>query len=209
MTELAKTIKIFHGESRLLKSRTLEAETIELEVRVGVIPGKTGTHDLWWHNAYNYCNENATEKKWSQYISKIVSISESAQHRMIQYKNQPEKWQNKLVSHKTTITDQWARVSLSSESPSQEPVHKGGITTRYISRHSFFIKNARIDLSRVYNDITKDVSKEIEIEYIFDKSKILIELSGRPALTTESTSSAATVASRKPSTISAPASCSS
>jgi SAM-dependent methyltransferase/uncharacterized protein YnzC (UPF0291/DUF896 family) len=165
MADLNEIIKTFHMRSFLLRRRRLPGEAIELEVRVGVVPHKSGTHELWWINAYNFCRQRATTRLWSQFISTSVSDT-SAEFRMRQYKDKPDAWQMKKTIDEKVVSDQWCKVSLASEAPSHQPMFIEDRNIRYISRHSFLIGNARIDFSKVYSN--GEITNEIEVEYNFD-----------------------------------------
>lgn len=81
-------------------------------------------------------------------------------------------WQQKFTNRANIVddTDHWLRMTVSTEAPSHKPTSMEGHFTRYISRHSFIIDNARVDFSKVYFSTNKGsfVSHELEIEYIFD-----------------------------------------
>ena len=80
-------------------------------------------------------------------------------------------WQQKFTNHSNIVDDpdNWIRLTISTEAPSHKPTTLQGLFTRYISRHSFIIDNARVDFSKVYSVSQNGsfVSHELEIEYIF------------------------------------------
>ena len=105
----------------------------------------------------------------SQYVSHSVPVGGGANDRLqiTPGSNTEPTWQRKYTNYNAVYDapDRWMRIAVSSEAPTHAPLSTENVTTRYISRHSFIIDNARVDFSKVYMD--GELSREIEIEYIF------------------------------------------
>ena len=164
--ELAEKISLLHREFGLLSRRKLDYEEIELEVRLGVTPGKSGTNDLYWINAYDACkNLPGVKKKWSRiYDIRLDTGDRSASFRKRQYEGKEGVWQLKKNINQIDVSDYWARISLNTESLTHQPDVDTGMINRWISRHTFILDNARIDFSKSISN--GELTNEIEIEYI-------------------------------------------
>lgn len=116
-------------------------------------------------------------KTYSQYVSHSINSPEGGGTFRLQMDTEGRRdpgavqWQLKSTNPNNVYDSpqHWLRISVSSEAPTQPPtVLTAKVYTRYISRHSFYLQNARVDFSKVYSasgdgDLVKH---EIEVEYI-------------------------------------------
>lgn len=114
-------------------------------------------------------------KTYSKYVSHSINAPQGGGVFRLQIN--PERvgiaqWQLKR-SNPNNIYDSpqhWVRLSISSEAPSQAPMGATAkVYTRYITRHSFHLRNTRVDFSKVYSASGEEgpaVTHEIEVEYI-------------------------------------------
>jgi SAM-dependent methyltransferase len=161
MSVLEKELKLLAQESGLLKIKKLPDEQIELEVRLGTKPKSSGTNRLFWHNAYYYVRSLPSVKTWSKYTLNIKSDGTGAS-----FRERGGLWQMKKEKRAVYLTDNWAKASLSIETPSPPPTISRSIKTitRHISRHSFRIGASRVDFSKVYEN--GKLTFEVEVEYL-------------------------------------------
>lgn len=175
---LTKRIDFFLRHAEMVERKKLEENEVEFEVRIGVSGQKTGTNDLFWINAYNYCRKhpNVKRKCYSFLTDERIGDENGKRHvkqapvfRRRTYLGQPSVWQSKKNISTEDISDYWVRLSLNVESLTHPPTELREnfdikLTTRWISRHTFFIGNARVDFSKVEHN--GRLTNEIEVEYI-------------------------------------------
>ena len=166
---LSVAIGLFRDHMASLHNRQLDGEEIEFEVHLGVFGGSNGTNDMYWTNAYNYCRNLPGVKKYFSSIldEKVVNLAPSTYTvRKRTYRGREPAWQAKKRIDMQDVSDYWARLVLSSETLTHEPEEIEETTTRWISRHTFIYKNARIDFSKTSTN--GENTHEIEVEYILD-----------------------------------------
>jgi len=173
----SKAIALMRDEMAFAQNRKDENEEIELEVRLGVQGGSSGTQDSYWSNAYEYCKKLPGVTKYYSHIldeklmmqgeSKISTWSNQGNgvvFRKRTFKGRSGAWQAKKRINVMDVPEHWARISLSSEALMHEPPDIINLSQRWISRHTFVYKNARIDFSKTNTD--GELANEIEVEYI-------------------------------------------
>jgi hypothetical protein len=170
MSVLEKELTLLADESGLLKLKRLPDEEIELEVRLGVKPKSSGTNRLFWNNAYAFVRSLPSVKTWAKYTLNIRSDENG-----VSFREREGLWQMKKEKRSVFLTDNWAKASLSIETPSPPPTTNKNIKTitRHISRHSFRIGVSRVDFSKVYEN--GKLTFEVEVEYLKIGNKKFIQ----------------------------------
>lgn len=186
---LDKAIRFFRDQYSYAYNKREESEEIELEVRLGVSKiirnaddNEPGTNEKYWSNVYRYCKTLPdTRRLYSRIHDRQADLKvkiPGVKYRQRSYNEGQGVWQIKKVIDKEDIPDYWVRIALSSETLTHEPVtYRAGpkianpkdevtVTSRYISRHTFIHRNARIDLSKT--NTNNVFTNEIEVEYIRD-----------------------------------------
>ena len=158
--DLSAAVESILEQRLFVESRTTEGEKIEVEARLGVKPGKSGTDYLSWVNAYNFVRSIPGRRTHSKYTNTIVSDS------TVSFRERAGNWIVKREIRSTIVSNNWVKVALSTEAPSQEPTSSSRARTvvRHIARHSFYIDLCRVDFSKTYTD--GELTCEIEVEYL-------------------------------------------
>jgi SAM-dependent methyltransferase len=181
MDKLEEDIKYAHDSWRSYTSvRSSVNQQVELETRLGVTPKETGTKELYWNNAYYKVRDQAIRKTSSKYVNKIVNDG-IISYRQRDLDGKPV-WQMKMKKVTYNHYNLWMKVSVSIESPTHGPPNipnvdvgsEEDVTTRNVSRHSFYIGNSsRVDFSKVYTKKGRSQfgppTFEVEVEYIHGK----------------------------------------
>lgn len=157
------------------KEHRTYGQTIELEVRIGVIPKKSGTTPLYWNNArifvMKYAKEIKAKMTKSRYtVETTTNAIDGATYRCIRVANQEDFWQIKkdIKLPNNNLSDEWLSVSMAVEELSRAPFEPKKSHYRYVSRQTFHIHPVKIEFSKVYNidqDENTYITYEVEVEY--------------------------------------------
>ncbi|CAH6420768.1 mRNA capping enzyme [uncultured virus] len=158
--KLDEEVTLMVRERSLLVSRARPGEEIEMEARLGVKPGSSGTDILYWLNAYAFARKIAEKKTWANYVHTIVEDSN------VKFRKRNNEWSVKKEIRSVFISNNWAKIAVAAEAWSHPPSHmeEKEKTSRYIARHSFYVGSNRIDFTKSYTN--GNLTYEVEVEYL-------------------------------------------
>lgn len=166
--KLETEVELMVRERAFLSSRALPGEEIEMEARLGVKPGASGTSGLFWINAYKFVRAMPGKRTWANYTHTVISDP------VISFRQRDGSWSVKKEVRSVPLSNHWAKLALSTEAFSGEPsipelqdpnaseLYKPVV--RHIARHSFYIGSSRVDFTKTYTN--GELTFEVEIEYL-------------------------------------------